>query len=104
MRSLRRSASPFDGALDAGRAFLKRRAIELGGLGLVAATAALTVALATWSVDDPSLNHATDAPVRNLLGWGGAVVPAGLSGEHRHGLGTRRAAGPCVRGHPLLDL
>lgn len=74
MRSLRRSASPLDGALDALRAVLTRRAIELGGLALVAASAALTVALATWSVDDPSLNHATDGPVRNLLGWGGAVA------------------------------
>jgi S-DNA-T family DNA segregation ATPase FtsK/SpoIIIE len=32
------------------------------------------VALATWSVEDPSLNNATDAPVRNLLGLPGAVV------------------------------
>ena len=34
----------------------------------------MTAALATWSVDDPSLNNATDAPVRNMLGWPGAIV------------------------------
>ena len=30
-------------------------------------------ALATWSVQDPSFSHATDAPVRNLLGATGAI-------------------------------
>ena len=30
------------------------------------------LALATWSVQDPSLSHATSAPVRNLLGAPGA--------------------------------
>ena len=33
----------------------------------------MAVALATWSVQDPSLSHATDAPVRNLLGTPGAI-------------------------------
>jgi S-DNA-T family DNA segregation ATPase FtsK/SpoIIIE len=33
----------------------------------------MAVALATWSVQDPSLSHATDAPVRNLLGVPGAI-------------------------------
>ena len=32
------------------------------------------MALATWSVQDPSLSHATDAPVRNLLGTPGAIA------------------------------
>jgi len=36
--------------------------------------AALTRALATWSAQDPSLNHATAGPVRNLLGAPGAIV------------------------------
>jgi len=31
------------------------------------------LALATWSVRDPSLSHATDAPVHNLLGRPGAI-------------------------------
>jgi S-DNA-T family DNA segregation ATPase FtsK/SpoIIIE len=33
----------------------------------------MMVALGTWSVQDPSLSHATNAPVRNLLGTPGAV-------------------------------
>ena len=32
------------------------------------------VSLATWSVRDPSINHATDASVRNALGFPGAIV------------------------------
>jgi S-DNA-T family DNA segregation ATPase FtsK/SpoIIIE len=32
------------------------------------------LALASWSVADPSLSHATDAPVRNWVGWPGAVA------------------------------
>ena len=34
----------------------------------------LALALATWSVHDPSLSHATNAPVRNVLGVSGAIV------------------------------
>ncbi|HVL73509.1 MAG TPA: DNA translocase FtsK 4TM domain-containing protein, partial [Beijerinckiaceae bacterium] len=51
-----------------------RRTVELAGLGLIAAAGAATVALATWSIDDPSLNNATDGPVRNLLAWPGAIA------------------------------
>ena len=36
-------------------------------------SALIAVALATWSVQDPSLSHATDGPVRNFLGTPGAV-------------------------------
>jgi len=52
----------------------RRRLRVLGGLGLVALTVAFGIALATWSAQDPSLTHATNAPVRNLLGYPGAVV------------------------------
>ena len=38
------------------------------------ATAAIALALLTWSVQDPSLNHATDAPIHNLLGAPGAIT------------------------------
>ena len=31
------------------------------------------IALATWSVQDPSLSHATQQPVHNLLGFPGAI-------------------------------
>ena len=36
-------------------------------------SALIAVALATWSVQDPSLSHATDGPVRNYLGTPGAI-------------------------------
>ncbi|MFC6047616.1 DNA translocase FtsK 4TM domain-containing protein, partial [Methylobacterium hispanicum] len=74
MRSLRRSASPYDTFVDTLRPFLARRLTELGGLVLFTAAVALTVALATWSIDDPSLNHATDHAAHNVLGRPGAVV------------------------------
>ncbi|WP_262298723.1 DNA translocase FtsK 4TM domain-containing protein, partial [Microvirga sesbaniae] len=74
MRTARRSSSAYDGLFSAFRAFLARRAQELTGLCLITAAGAVAVALATWSVDDPSLNNATDLPVRNLLGWPGAIV------------------------------
>ena len=54
--------------------FLKRNLVGASGLALIAFTAALAAALATWSVSDPSLNHATGEPVRNALGWPGAVI------------------------------
>jgi S-DNA-T family DNA segregation ATPase FtsK/SpoIIIE len=73
MRTARRS-SPFDDFSDALRAFLSRRAMEIVGLGLLALSGAAILALATWSVEDPSLNHATTAPVRNLLKLPGAVA------------------------------
>ena len=41
------------------------------GLILVGAVAA---ALATWSIDDPSLSHATARPAQNVLGTAGASV------------------------------
>jgi S-DNA-T family DNA segregation ATPase FtsK/SpoIIIE len=55
-------------------AMLRRRLIELCGIFLVAVAMMGALALATWSVRDPSLSHATDAPVHNLLGWPGAVA------------------------------
>jgi len=56
------------------RAFTARRTAELVGLGLVLCTGVLGMALATWSVQDPSLNHATHGTVRNLFGGPGAIV------------------------------
>uniref|UniRef100_UPI001E28A967 DNA translocase FtsK 4TM domain-containing protein n=1 Tax=Microvirga roseola TaxID=2883126 RepID=UPI001E28A967 len=74
MRTVRRSSSAYDGLFSALRSILARRAQELTGLSLIALAGAVAVALATWSVDDPSLNNATDRPVHNLLGWPGAIV------------------------------
>jgi len=55
-------------------AMLRRRFAELVGLAIIAFAAALIVALATWSVQDPSFSHATDARVQNWLGFPGAIV------------------------------
>lgn len=54
--------------------FLRRNLVGASGLALIALAAMLAAALATWSVNDPSLNHATDGTVRNALGTPGAVV------------------------------
>src|SRR5579872_3123757 len=56
------------------REFPKRRAAEIAGLAALAGVAGLTLALLTWSVSDPSLNHATSARVHNLLGAPGAIA------------------------------
>src|SRR6266851_2005665 len=55
-------------------ALLKRRMREVGGIALLSLAMMAALALATWSVHDPSLSHATDAPVRNLLGHPGAIT------------------------------
>ena len=55
------------------RSLLRRRLCETGGLVLIALAAVIATALATWSVQDPSLSHATDGAVRNLLGTPGAI-------------------------------
>jgi S-DNA-T family DNA segregation ATPase FtsK/SpoIIIE len=54
--------------------FLRRNLVGAAGLGIIALAAMLAASLATWSVSDPSLNHATSGPVRNALGTPGAVV------------------------------
>ncbi len=51
---------------------IRKRVGELFGLALLFVALLGTIALATWSVQDPSLSHATDAPVRNWLGRSGA--------------------------------
>lgn len=55
-------------------AMFRRRLVELTGLAVIAVTGAFFVALATWSVQDPSLSHATDKPVQNWLGLPGAIA------------------------------
>jgi len=59
---------------DAAREALRRRLRELAGFALIVLALLLAIALATWSVQDPSLSHATNAPVRNLLGVTGASI------------------------------
>ena len=73
------------------RDFPKRRAAEIAGLVALAGVASLALALLTWSVSDPSLNHATNARVHNLLGAPGAIA-ADLVMQFI-GLASRRLAG-----------
>jgi DNA segregation ATPase FtsK/SpoIIIE, S-DNA-T family len=73
MRTIRRSPPPADAVSDVLREFARRRAVELVGLGLVIGAAAAAAALATWSVNDPSFNHAIKGPVRNAVRYPGAV-------------------------------
>ena len=46
----------------------------MAGLTALLGVGALGRALLTWSVSDPSLNHATNAPIHNLLGSPGAIA------------------------------
>ncbi len=59
---------------ESAREFFARRVAEFFGVLLIGFSAVLAVALITWSVQDPSLNYATLAPTRNLLGPLGAIV------------------------------
>ncbi len=71
MRTTAYSSTPF--LPDPVREFMIRRVAEMTGLVLILSSAALATALMTWSVQDPSLNHATSAPTRNWLGSAGAI-------------------------------
>ncbi|MEE8544617.1 MAG: DNA translocase FtsK 4TM domain-containing protein [Alphaproteobacteria bacterium] len=55
-------------------AFLRRRAIEIAGLMLLALAVVLAAALASFDPGDPSWNHAADGPAANLLGRPGAYA------------------------------
>src|SRR3954451_8962800 len=52
---------------------LARRLRELAGLSLIALSGVASAALMTWSVQDPSLSHATSRPIRNVAGYPGAI-------------------------------
>ncbi|WP_363349249.1 DNA translocase FtsK [Methylocystis echinoides] len=56
------------------REFSARRAAEAAGALMVGSAGAMTLALVSWSAQDPSFNHATGGHVRNLLGHPGAAV------------------------------
>jgi S-DNA-T family DNA segregation ATPase FtsK/SpoIIIE len=55
------------------RDILRRRLSEIAGLALITLALLGAIALATWSVQDPSLSHATQKPIHNLLGLPGAI-------------------------------
>src|SRR5882724_6679140 len=65
---------PLVGQLPAAiRDALARRLRELAGLSLIALSGVTAAALMTWSVQDPSLSHATSRAIRNILGYPGAI-------------------------------
>jgi S-DNA-T family DNA segregation ATPase FtsK/SpoIIIE len=65
---------PLVGQLPAAiRESLARRLRELTGLGLLALSGGVAAALMTWSVQDPSLSHATSRAIRNIAGYPGAI-------------------------------
>ncbi|MGL4443206.1 MAG: DNA translocase FtsK 4TM domain-containing protein, partial [Alsobacter sp.] len=74
MRTTRANRGGFEHVSDIVRDFLWRRAAEIAGLAMLAFSCACGLALVTWSVQDPSLNHAIEGPVRNLLGRPGAII------------------------------
>jgi DNA segregation ATPase FtsK/SpoIIIE, S-DNA-T family len=55
------------------REALARRLRELAGLGLLSLSGIAAAALMTWSVQDPSLSHATSRAIRNIMGYPGAI-------------------------------
>src|SRR6201994_144580 len=55
------------------REALARRLRELMGLGLIGVSGVAAAALMTWSVQDPSLSHATSRPIHNIAGYTGAI-------------------------------
>ena len=73
MPAIRYTFSAADILSDELRATLRRRMHEIVGAALLGGTGIAAIALATWSVQDPSLSHATNAPVRNMLGLPGAI-------------------------------
>jgi S-DNA-T family DNA segregation ATPase FtsK/SpoIIIE len=74
MASIERSLDNVAFLSDDFRGAVRRRLSELCGVVLIVLTVVAGLALASWSVQDPSLSHATSAPVRNLLGVGGAIA------------------------------
>jgi S-DNA-T family DNA segregation ATPase FtsK/SpoIIIE len=65
---------PLVGQLPASmREALGRRLRECVGLGLIALSGVIAAAMMTWSVNDPSLSHATSRTIRNVLGYPGAI-------------------------------
>jgi DNA segregation ATPase FtsK/SpoIIIE, S-DNA-T family len=65
---------PLVGQLPAAiRQMLARRLREFAGLGLLVLSGVTAAALMTWSVQDPSLSHATSRAIRNIAGYPGAI-------------------------------
>src|SRR6476661_10012420 len=52
---------------------LTRRLREVAGLCLIGLSGMISAAMMTWSVQDPSLSHATSRAIHNILGYPGAI-------------------------------
>ncbi|WP_413989924.1 DNA translocase FtsK [Labrys okinawensis] len=75
MRTMRRGFTQSYALPDELKGMLARRLNELLGMALIAMAGLGAIALATWSVQDASYNHVGgELPIRNWLGFGGAVV------------------------------
>jgi DNA segregation ATPase FtsK/SpoIIIE, S-DNA-T family len=74
MRMTRRGLTRGYALPDDVRAMVVRRLTELAGIVLLLMAGFAALALASWNVQDPSLNHATAEPVRNVLGSPGAAT------------------------------
>ncbi len=73
MRLTRSTTLPLSGG-GAIRHVLRRNVGAMAGLAVLALAAVAAASLATWTVDDPSLSHATDHAIRNVLGFPGAII------------------------------
>jgi S-DNA-T family DNA segregation ATPase FtsK/SpoIIIE len=73
MPAIRYTLSLGDMVSDDLRTAARRRVREIVGIGVIGIAGIAALALATWSVQDPSFSHATNAPVRNALGLVGAA-------------------------------
>ena len=73
MRAADRSLDIITFVSDHFRDIIRRRLSELAGLALISLAVLGAIALATWSIQDPSLSHATQKSIHNLLGFPGAI-------------------------------
>ncbi len=74
MRTTRLTQSNFGGLPDQLREGFARRMRDALGIALIVVAIAHALALATWSVGDPSLSTTGTGKVSNLLGYPGAVI------------------------------
>ncbi len=74
MRTTRLTQSNFGGLPDQLREGFARRLRDTLGITLIVLAIAHALALATWSVGDPSLSTTGTGKVSNLLGYPGAVI------------------------------
>lgn len=74
MRTTRLTQSNFGGLPDQLREGFARRLRDSIGIALIVLAVAHALALATWSVGDPSLSTTGSGKVSNLLGYPGAVI------------------------------